>query len=64
MEYKGHKCTGYNIAANFFGYEDYILTGSEDSSIYIYNTNSGKIEKKIHTKSKIVHLVKPISQGS
>ena len=49
MEYKGHKCQGYNIGAHFYGNEDYILTGSEDASIYIYNKISGKIEKKLQT---------------
>lgn len=64
MEYKGHKCQGYNIAASFFGYEDFILTGSEDSAIYIYNKNTGCVERKIPTKSKVVHLVKPVPFGN
>ena len=64
MEYKGHKCQGYNIGAHFFGYEDYILTGSEDGFIYIYNKLSGEIEKKIQAKSKVIHLVKPLPIGN
>lgn len=64
MEYSGHKCTGYNIAANFFGYEDFILTGSEDSYLYIYNKLTGRIERKIKSDSKISHLVRPLESGS
>ena len=64
MEYKGHKCQGYNIGANFFGYEDYILRGSEDSSIYIFNKHTGNIARQIPTQSKVVHLVKPIPNGN
>jgi len=49
MEYEGHKCNGYNIAAHFYGHEDFIITGSEDSNIYIYDKLSGRIERKIRT---------------
>eukprot|EP00347_Sterkiella_histriomuscorum_P005068 403358022 len=64
MQYTGHKCQGYNIAAHFFGYEDLILTGSEDGYVYMYNKNSGAIEKKVQANSKVIHLVKPIPKGS
>eukprot|EP00347_Sterkiella_histriomuscorum_P001337 403372417 len=64
MQYTGHKCQGYNIAAHFFGYEDLILTGSEDGYVYMYNKNSGAIEKKVQVNSKVIHLVKPIPKGS
>ena len=60
MEYKGHKCQGYNIGAHFFGYEDFILSGSEDNHIYIYNKLTGALERKIKSQlSKVIHLVKP-----
>jgi hypothetical protein len=64
QEYKGHKCSGYNIAANFFGNEEYVLTGSENYGIFLYNAQDGSIEKKFKTHSKVVHLVKPIKSGS
>lgn len=62
MNYVGHKCSGYNIAANFYGNEEYILTGSEDSMIYIYNKITGQVEKKVKSESKISHLVKPLGK--
>ena len=36
MEYKGHKCVGYNISANFINNEKNIITGSEDNRVNIY----------------------------
>lgn len=61
MDYTSHKCCGYNIGANFLGNEDYIITGSEDCGIYIYNKLNGCIEKRFTAESKIVHLVKPLN---
>ena len=57
MEYKGHKCVGYNIDSNFFCNENYIITGSEDSYIYIYDTFSGEMVTKYKTHQKCVNLV-------
>jgi hypothetical protein len=56
----GHKCAGYNIESNFFGREKYIITGSEDSYIYIYDIMSREITKKIKTTQKCVNLVRQI----
>jgi COMPASS component SWD3 len=60
MEFKGHKSQGYNIASYFFGGEDYVITGSEDSNIYIYKTADASLVRKIPTKSKIIHILKPL----
>jgi WD40 repeat protein len=61
-EYRGHKCEGYNIGAHFIGGgERYIITGSEDSKIYLYNKLSGNVERSFKTESKIVHFVLPLS---
>jgi hypothetical protein len=57
--YKGHQCKGFNIEANFFVNENYILSGSEDSYIYIWETNSGVLKHKYKTDQKCVNLVKP-----
>ena len=56
-EYRGHKCQGYNIDCNFFVNENYVITGSEDSNIYIYDTNSGEMVIKYKTPQKCVNLV-------
>jgi WD40 repeat protein len=32
-EFNKHKCAGYNIAANFLNYENYLITGSEDNHV-------------------------------
>ncbi len=47
MEYKDHKCLGYNLAGYFYNNEESIMTGSEDGSVYIYNKLGGYLEKKI-----------------
>lgn len=59
-QYRGHTCKGFNIDCNFFMNENYILTGSEDSHIYIYDTTSTEIVKKFKTHQKCVNLVKPM----
>jgi WD40 repeat protein len=59
-EYKGHRCIGYNIDSNFFIKEKYIITGSEDFNIYIYDTVSAKLKKKIPVHQKCINLIKPI----
>lgn len=65
MEYKGHKCVGYNIGAHFYGNEEYIISGSEDSNIYVYNKlKGGAPEKTFQTKSTVIHFVKPIPSQS
>jgi len=62
-EYKGHKCVGYNIDCNFFSKEKYIITGSEDSHIYFYDTNSSKIAQKLSCHQKCINLVRPIPKS-
>ena len=44
-EYKDHLCQGYNIGAHFFplNEETHILTGSEDSQIYIYDLKTTQV---------------------
>lgn len=59
-EYRGHRCNGYNVLCNFYNKERYILTGSEDGAIYIYDTSTAKIKRKIQTNQKCVILVHPI----
>lgn len=60
-EYSGHKCEGYNIGANFIGSgERYVITGSEDSTIYLYDKLSARLERQFKTQSKIVHFVLPL----
>ena len=52
--------------AHFINNEKQIITGSEDNSVYIYDSSDGRVRKIIKTKSKINHIVNPISseQGS
>lgn len=60
VEYKGHKCVGYNIETNYFNKENYVITGSEDSYIYIYDILTSALVKKYKTPQKCVNLVKPM----
>jgi len=58
MEYNRHKCTGYNVSCTFFNYEKNIVTGSEDKTMVIYNTDTGKVAKVLKGfHPSVVHLV-------
>lgn len=63
IEYRGHKCNGYNVLCNYYNKEKYIVTGSEDGILYFYDTGTGKIAHKIKTNQKCVVLVHPIPQS-
>ena len=59
-EYNKHKCVGYNIECNFYNNEQFIITGSENSHIYIYDILNNEIYYKIKTQPKCINLVKQI----
>ena len=59
-EYNKHRCIGYNIECNFYINEKYIITGSENSHIYIYDVNNSNNYKEIPTQQKCINLIKPI----
>ena len=59
-EYNKHKCVGYNIECNFYNNEQYIITGSENSHIYIYDVLNSGIYYKIKTQPKCINLIKQI----
>jgi WD40 repeat protein len=59
-EFNKHKCVGYNIECNFYLNEKYVMTGSEDGNIYIYDIYNNNIYYKIKTKLKCINLIKQI----
>ena len=59
-EYNKHKCVGYNIECNFYNNEQYIITGSENSHIYIYDILDNELYSKIKTQNKCINLIKQI----
>ena len=59
-EYNKHKCVGYNIECNFYNNEQYIITGSENSNIYIYDISNNELYYKIKTQHKCINLIKQI----
>ena len=59
-EYNKHKCVGYNIECNFYNNEQYIITGSENSHIYIYDILDNESYSKIKTQNKCINLIKQI----
>ena len=59
-EYNKHKCAGYNIECNFYLNENYIITGSEDGNIYIYDILNNKNYFKLKTLLKCINLIKQI----
>lgn len=63
-EYKQHECTGYNVSCSFYHDEKYIITGSEDKCIYIYETQTGKLRKKLKGHPSVVHLLYADQQNS
>ena len=59
-EYNKHKCVGYNIPCNFYYNEQYIITGSENYSFYIYDILNTNNYYKIKTQQKCINLIKQI----
>ena len=59
-EYNKHKCVGYNIECNFYLNENYIITGSEDGNIYIYDILNNNNYYKLKTLLKCINLIKQI----
>ncbi|EGG25031.1 hypothetical protein DFA_03277 [Cavenderia fasciculata] len=57
QEYKGHKCSGYNIGSAFINNDRQIVSGSEDNYVYIYDTQSAKLLKRNLSHKYAVHLV-------
>ena len=59
-EYNKHKCVGYNIECSFYNNEQYVITGSENSHIYIYDILNSELYYKIKTQPKCINLIKQI----
>ena len=59
-EYNKHKCVGYNIECNFYNNEQYVITGSENNNIYIYDILNSELYYKIKTQQKCINLIKQI----
>ena len=59
-EFNKHKCIGYNIECNFYLNEKYVMTGSEDGNIYIYDICNNNIYYKFKTQLKCINLIKQI----
>eukprot|EP01080_Neovahlkampfia_damariscottae_P011663 gene11663-4900_t len=51
-EYKGHKNTMFKVECIF--YKNYLLSGSEDGNIYVWNIIDGKLVKTIHEHKSAV----------
>ena len=63
-EYNKHKCVGYNIECNFYLNENYLMTGSEDGNILIYDIINPNIYYKFKTSLKCINLIKQIPNTS
>ena len=67
-EFKGHKCTNYNINSMIIGpshrSDQYLVTGSEDKFIYMYDMHTGDIVQKLQGHPSVVHLVHGCTGGS
>ena len=57
-------CTGYNVECNYYQDEKYLITGSENGSIIIYDIFNPNKYKEIKTHLKCVNLVKQIPNNS
>jgi hypothetical protein len=56
--YQGHRCRDYNVNATFFHNEDFVVTGSEQSEIVIYDKYNAQVVCRLKDKtSSLVHLV-------
>ena len=63
-EYNKHKCIGYNTECNFYMNEKYVMTGSEDGNIYIYDILNNNKYYKLKTQLKCINLIKQIPNTS
>ena len=59
-EYKKHKCVGYNIGCNYYFNDQYIITGSENYSFFIYDILNPNNYYKIKTQQKCINFLKQI----
>ncbi|PAV56917.1 hypothetical protein WR25_15760 [Diploscapter pachys] len=57
VDYKSHKNGEYKIDNAILSNCEYVATGSEDSSAYIYNLITGEVAVKLPHTSKVVHSV-------
>jgi mitogen-activated protein kinase organizer 1 len=53
-EYKGHKNTEYKITSTFSNTDAYVVSGSEDSVIYIWDLVDTKVVRKLRGHTKVV----------
>lgn len=59
--YASHRCKMYPIGAKFLYGDQFIVTGSEDNSAYLYETVSGEVARKVelgavtHTEPAACH---------
>lgn len=63
QKYQDHKCKSYNVSSCFFDNEKYVLTGSEDNKVYIYEKDSGKLLRTLNGHEGVVHLILNINDN-
>ena len=57
VEYKGHKCQSYNISCTFFCNDKAVVTGSEDSTLWVYSAETGAVVKTLPGHDAVVHFI-------
>jgi WD40 repeat protein len=56
-QFNQHKCVNYNLGCQYYKSERYVLTGSEDKFVYVYDTMTGELIKTLQGHTSVVHLV-------
>lgn len=59
-EYRGHRCSGYNVQASLMDNDDTIVTGSRDGKVYFYDTWSGENVLTLSGPEQPVQLAVPL----
>jgi WD40 repeat protein len=61
-EYTGHTCSGYNIQAALWDKDRFIVTGSRDGKIHVFETSTGKLVNLLSGPVQPTHLVVPLPE--
>ncbi|OAF65915.1 hypothetical protein A3Q56_06362 [Intoshia linei] len=56
-EYSGHLNKEYKITCGFLHDEDFVVSGSENGSVYVWNTVTGSCHSTLDHERKIIHHV-------
>lgn len=58
-QYDKHLCANYNVSSAFLCNDQFVLSGSEDGKVYLYDTKTAEVLCTMNGHSTVAHLVLP-----